>query len=297
MTDNTAAAETRYLARFRRVLEHIDRAPDGDLSVTALSGIAAFSPWHFHRQFSSLTGMGLHAYRQGVRLRRASLQLAYRPTLSVTEIALAAGFEAPEAFARAFRKLCGLSPAAFRRSPDFRLCAPAFAPITTLRSRLMPSPFSSEAVEISLFPATPVGLINHEGDPARLGETISRFIGWRRANGLPPSRSATFNIAWVNPEETPPEDFRFGLAAATHRAIAPNDFGVSAFTLPGGRCARYRHVGDDSGLRDAILGLYRDWLPGSGEELRDFPVFWQRVSFFPDVPEIEAVSDIFLPLV
>jgi len=35
---------------------------------------------------------------------------------------------------------------------------------------------------------------------------------------------------------------------------------------------------------------------GGGEELRDFPLFMQRVKFFPDVPDSEAVTDIYLPL-
>ena len=42
--------------------------------------------------------------------------------------------------------------------------------------------------------------------------------------------------------------------------------------------------------------LYREWLPGSGEELRDFPPFVQRVASFPEVPEHESVVDVFLPL-
>ncbi|WP_408605894.1 hypothetical protein [Mastigocladopsis repens] len=42
--------------------------------------------------------------------------------------------------------------------------------------------------------------------------------------------------------------------------------------------------------------MYSIWLPLSGEEPRDFPLYLQRVSFFPDVPEYEAITDIFLPL-
>jgi len=34
----------------------------------------------------------------------------------------------------------------------------------------------------------------------------------------------------------------------------------------------------------------------STERLRDFPLYCQRISFFPDVPEHETVTDIFLPL-
>lgn len=44
------------------------------------------------------------------------------------------------------------------------------------------------------------------------------------------------------------------------------------------------------------MHLYASWLPGSGEELRDFPLFMQRLTFFPDVPDNEAITDIYLPL-
>ena len=57
-----------------------------------------------------------------------------------------------------------------------------------------------------------------------------------------------------------------------------------------------RMTGSSDNLKPAIHFLYADWLPGSGEELRDFPIFAERVRFFPDVPENEAVTDIFLPL-
>ena len=57
-----------------------------------------------------------------------------------------------------------------------------------------------------------------------------------------------------------------------------------------------RVVGHTDNLEPAALYLYRDWLPASGEEARDFPLYCQRLSFFPEVPEHEAVADVFLPL-
>ncbi|WP_260396305.1 GyrI-like domain-containing protein [Sphingomonas kyeonggiensis] len=57
-----------------------------------------------------------------------------------------------------------------------------------------------------------------------------------------------------------------------------------------------RMTGPDDNLRPAAHFLYADWLPRSGEELRDFPMFAERVKFFPDVPSSEAVTDVFLPL-
>ena len=99
-----------------------------------------------------------------------------------------------------------------------------------------------------------------------------------------------------DPAQTPPEQFRLDLCAATSRPVAANELGVIEKVIPGGRCAVLRHTGSDDTLGAAIHFLYSSWLPASGEEPRDFPLYLQRVTFFPDVPEHEAISDLFLPL-
>jgi AraC family transcriptional regulator len=95
---------------------------------------------------------------------------------------------------------------------------------------------------------------------------------------------------------SPPEDFRLDLCAEIHNAVAPNTAGVIAKVIPNGRCAVLRHIGSDDDLGNAIDYLYADWLPRSGQEPRDFPLYCQRISFFPDVPEHETATDIFLSL-
>jgi AraC family transcriptional regulator len=71
---------------------------------------------------------------------------------------------------------------------------------------------------------------------------------------------------------------------------------VVAKVIPGGRCALLRHLGSEDTLGGTIRYLYSHWLPRSGAEPRDFPLFLQRVVFFPEVPEHEAITDVFLPL-
>ena len=122
------------------------------------------------------------------------------------------------------------------------------------------------------------------------------FIAWRKQSGPPPRLSATFNIFYNNPEEVAPEDYRLDICAATDREVKENSYGIVSRTIPGGRCAVLRHVGSDDTFGATLRYLYAEWLPRSGEELRDFPLFCQRVRFFPDVPEHEAVTDVFLPL-
>ena len=80
-----------YHARMLRVLDHIDRRLDGELDLDTVSAVAAFSKFHFHRQFKATFGVSLHRYVQLARLRRASGQLADGSGPSITEIALDAG--------------------------------------------------------------------------------------------------------------------------------------------------------------------------------------------------------------
>jgi AraC family transcriptional regulator len=96
-------------------------------------------------------------------------------------------------------------------------------------------------------------------------------------------------------------DYSVDLCVGTDRPIEANGGEIKAGEIksgeiPGGRCAVLRVVGYTDNLEPAALHLYRDWLPASGEEARDFPIYCQRLSFFPEVAEHEAVAELFLPL-
>lgn len=286
------AALGHYHARMQRVLEHIDRNPDADLGLDALSGVAAFSKHHFHRQFGALFGVSVHRYVQLVRMKRASYRLAFRGSDAITDIALDAGYEALEAFARAFRQRFGQAPSAFRKSPDWEPWLLALGPLNQARSQHMQPNYTPDDVLIVDFPATPVAVMEHRGDPARLGDTIQRFIAWRKGAGLRPAASATYNVFHSSLQA---DDFHLDLCVATDRAF-PADQGVQPGLIPAGRCAALRVTGSSDDIEPAALFLYRDWLPGSGEEPRDFPLFCRRMLLFPDVPEHEAVTELYLPL-
>lgn len=70
-------------------------------------------------------------------MKRASYRLAYRDEERVTDIAMGAGYNAPDAFARAFRQRFGQSPSSFRKSPDWEPWLAAFGPLNNARSKLM----------------------------------------------------------------------------------------------------------------------------------------------------------------
>ncbi len=290
------AALHNYHARMQRVLDHIDRHLSDDLDLDAVSGIAAFSKYHFHRQFTATFGLSVHRYIQLARMKRASYRLAYRDAQSVTDIAMDAGYDAPDAFARAFRQRFGQSPSSFRKAPDWEPWLVAFGPLDNARSKLMQTTYTSDDVTIRDVAPTAVMIMEHRGDPATIGATIHRFIAWRKATGLSPKTSATFNVFHSDPRTTPPAEYRIDLCVGMDRPIEANGERIEAGTIPGGRCAVLRVVGNADNLEPAALYLYGEWLPASGEEARDFPLYCQRLAFFPEVPEHEAVAELFLPL-
>ena len=235
-----------------------------------LSQVAAFSKYHFHRQFSELFKIGVHEYVQLCRLKHASFELAFRDR-KVIDIALANGYDGPESFSRAFRKVTGQSPSGFRKQPQWKPWYTTFQPLSALRVNHMKTTLQIEQVKIVNFQETRVAVLEHRGDPQLIGNSIRRFIDWRRQNHLPPKVSATFNILYNNPAEIAPEDYRLDLCAAVADEVAGNEFGIVEKKIPGGRCAVIRHIGPDDTLGTTIGYLYSEWLPQSGEEPRDFP--------------------------
>ena len=279
-----------YAARMNKVLDHIDKHLDEPLTLEQLSDVAHFSKYHFHRQFSDYVGMSAIRYAQLMRLKRASYRLAFIPEQRITDIALDAGFENPESFSRAFKNQFGQSPTEFRRIPAWERWNTHYKPMS--REGVM-------AMEVIIRDCekTKVAVLEHRGAPTLVNDSVKIFIDWRKQSGLSPVKSAqSYGIVYDNPEITPPEKFRFDICGSVVEDVPTNAQGVINKEIPQGRCAVLRHHGAHDRLGDSIRSLYRDWLPHSGEELRDFPLYFHYVNLLPETPEHALITDIYLPL-
>ena len=89
------------------------------------------------------------------------------------------------------------------------------------------------------------------------------------------------------PEATEPNDFRHDIGSSLTGELEDNELGVVAKTIPAGKCARVRHFGstDARSLGKTVQALYGEWLPDSGEELRDYPCMLHFVRRMPTVSE------------
>jgi AraC family transcriptional regulator len=279
-----------YALRFRRVLDFVDAHLGEPLTVERLSQVAHFSKFHFHRQFADYVGMTPSRYIAQARLRRASYRLAFNPLEPITEIALQAGYERPESFSRAFKDTFGQSPSVFRKNPDWATWNSQFHWITRQET---------DAMQVRIVTTEPalVAVLEHRGDPALLNASVQTFIAWRKESGLSPVNiSDTYGIAYDDPTATPAADFRFDICGAVSAPVPSNRYGVITKTIPGGRCAVVRHQGSPDHIGGSVYHLYRNWLPHSGEEPRDFPIYFHYLNLRIDTSEHELQTDVHLPL-
>lgn len=279
-----------YTERFNRVFDYIDRHLDKSLSVDELCALANFSRYHFQRQFSVYVGMSVTRYIQLVRLRRASYQLVFKEKRRIIDIALEAGFENPESFSRAFKKCFGQTPSQFREKPEWQ----PWNERMQLPERKRSTPMEVKIID---FEKTLIAVLEHQGAPELIYDSVKVFIDWRKESGLSPATTRrTFGMVYSDPETTVPEEFRFDICGEIDTPVPDNPQGVITKEIPAGRCATVRHYGSTDRIGDSVYFLYREWLPSSGEELRDFPLFFHYVKRLPDIPEHEQVTDVYLPL-
>lgn len=279
-----------YAQRFNQVFQYIEKHLDEPFTLDDLSSVACFSKFHFQRQFSEYCGVGVGRYVQLLKLKRASYRLVFNREERIIDIALDSGFENPESFSRAFKHIFGQTPTAFRQNPAWESWHTHYQ---------FPKRDGVEKMDVKIVNVehTMVAVLEHRGAPTVLNDSVRHFIEWRKTTGLSPVESSqTYGILYDNPETTPAADFRFDICGSVTEAIIENAFGIITKLIPAGRCAVVRHVGSHDRIGESVYYLYRKWLPESGEELRDFPVFFHYLTLGLDQPESEHLTDVYLPL-
>ena len=286
-----------YARRFEQVFDFIEQHLDSALTVEQLSEVACFSRFHFHRQFSQFCGVSVSRYITLMRLKRASYRLVQQSPDKIIDIALDAGFENPESFSRAFKHTFGLTPSEFRKAPVWMDWHKHFQ-FPGMETQKRMEKMDVKIIEVE---PIPVAVLEHHGDPMRVSNSVATFIEWRKASGLSDyTTQGTYGVPYNDPLVTPGEEFRFDICGELNPQaqgkVPANSQGVISKTLPGGRCAVVRHVGSYDRISETVYNLYRQWLPQSGEELRDFPVYFRYLQLDQELPEHAQQTDILLPL-
>ena len=253
--------------RLNAVLLHIQENMDAPLTVEALADVAGFSPYYFHRIFAAYLRQTTSDYVRRIRLDWAARRLILTKE-PVTHIALAAGYETPAAFSRAFKKRFQLSPRTFRKLRRPTLYANNWEPLL-LQPEFRQRP-DHELVYITCEGA--------EADNESVWTTLKQHTGLVGKGGasafdhLEPSAYVQVCRDRPNAGTATADKMRVdaGILLGENASIQPRK-PVGVQHLAGGLYAVFHHHGR---RRDAMWqAIYKRWLPQSDFSLRDAPPY------------------------
>jgi AraC family transcriptional regulator len=312
-----------YKARVNRVIDHIEANIDQELPLAALAEIAGFSPFHFHRIFSSLIGETLNGFIQRIRLEKAASILMQNPKESITNIALECGFSGSSAFARAFREAFGMNASEWRAggySKDRNTCqsnSKEWQVSSNIRQDFDPlSDYSKNKqewrvemktnqnlitnIEVKNTPEISVAYIRHigpyAGDVELFGRLFNKLAAWAGPRGLLASSETRFlTIYHDSPELTDPKKLRTDVCI-TVPADTRVDGEIGKATIPAGKNAIAHFEIKSDQYTDAWNAIYGGWLPESGYQPDDRPCFELYLNDAKDHPEGKCIVDIYVPV-
>lgn len=97
------------LRLLRQAIDYMEDNLKSNIEIDDIARAAMTSKYHFQRMFHALTGFTVTEYVRNRRLTLAAEELA-RADSKVIDIALKYGYESPEAFAKAFQRMHGVTP-------------------------------------------------------------------------------------------------------------------------------------------------------------------------------------------
>jgi len=165
------AAQTGWLGALRdrqigRAIAMIHRDPACNWTVATLAGRVGMSRSAFSARFTQLVGESAMRYAVRWKMQAALAQLQ-ETDASLTELATRLGYDSDAAFSRAFKRVFGTAPSAFRQHPRWQVWSASF--IVPYHSRNL-----TMQVQIVDFSETRVAALEHCGAPALVPPTSNQ---------------------------------------------------------------------------------------------------------------------------
>ena len=281
---NRSRTHASYEARLNRVIDHIYAHLDDEIRLDTLAEIACLSPYHWHRIYTAMRTETISATIRRLRLLRAADRLA-NSDAPIKAIGEHAGYSAVDAFGRAFKEAYGQTPA------DYRANGSHAAFKTANRER-----------DARGFPVTTVTLppvrcaaVAHAGAYMQIDKAMGRLFTELASQNLIKPDQKMIAVFLDDPDLVPFDQLRSQACSPLAESVnlAPP---LDETILRGGLYAKLRYKGPYSDMKEAYRWLLGVWLPNSGHEADDAPVFEAYLNSPMDVSPADLLTDIHLPL-
>ena len=119
MDELTYPHEKTKRLEIQKVVRYCQSHLGEKIGVEEMADISGFSRYHFTRLFRQMVGMPPGGFLRNLRMRKGA-QLLRSGQYRVKEVAHLCGFEDTNNFCRAFKKIYGFSPGAFKKKRNIR---------------------------------------------------------------------------------------------------------------------------------------------------------------------------------
>lgn len=304
---NKKVQKDDYLKRLNRVIDYIDENLQEDLNLATVSAIANFSPFHFHRIFSAITGETLNNYINRIRIEKAARLLISEEGISISELSDRCGFNSDSVFCRCFKSRFGVTTREFlEMHDDFSKNDQWDSKI----NKLMNDPdryFRSDKnlkkwrsimkdnFKIKELPELKLAYCRHTGAFDKIGEAFEKLFRWAGPKGLLEHQDLhTVTVYHDDPKITQIEKLRQSACITLQEEIKPEgEFGF--MKLPGGRHVVGHFEIDVMGFEDAWNAICL-WMAEKGYQASENNPYEFYYADPKDHPEGKFVLDICIPV-
>ncbi|WP_248928555.1 AraC family transcriptional regulator [Paenibacillus hamazuiensis] len=285
------------LQHMNRALKYIEENLTDEIDFKEVARLACCSEYHFTRMFSFLAGLTLSEYIRRRRLTLAAFDLKDGGA-KVIDIAVKYGYNSPDAFARAFQQLHGITPSEARHHGHPLKAYPPMTFQLTIRGGYEMNYRIEEKGAfriVGIMKRVPIVFQGVNPEIAAMWgsldmETIDMLKGL--SNVEPPGLlSASANFSEGRMEEKGELDHYIGVA--TTKDCTEH---FSQLEVPAGTWAVFEAVGPFPDTLQNVWGrIYSEWFPSSSYELSEGPeMLWNADK---DVTSPVFRSEIWIPVV
>ena len=256
-----------WLNRFNAALDYIENNLEGEIDYSKIAQAACCSAFHFPRMFSAMVGISLSEYIRRRRLTKAAFEIQ-KGYAKIIDIAVKYGYDSPDSFTRAFRKIHGVTPTSIR---DNSIQLKAY-PRISFQLSIKGDVEMEYRIETIDFELRFVGK-RQNVKTSRAFKTIPSLWGQAKKDGF---QQKLIDMAWENPKCK--LESLVGICGK-EAAIMDDAFdyfmgvrydgdildGMEELIIPPSSYAVFPNI------VDAWKRLYSEWVPTSGYELANLP--------------------------
>lgn len=261
-----------WIERMNAAMDYVEDNLTEKMDYKKLAQAACCSEYHFMRMFAFITGIPLAEYVRRRRLTQAAFALQ-NSDIKVIDLALSYGYESPEAFARAFQALHGLSPSAARKKGAALKAYPRLAFQLTIKGE---SEMNYKIIQKPAFTVYGLEGIFDTADGSNLADIPKfwmesmengEFVRLQRSAGAP----ATLN-AVCDYRATGGTTFPYMICCL--KTPLSDTTGYTTVDVPAGTWAVFTndpHAREETStaLQALIKRVYTDWLPTASYDKLD----------------------------